>query len=53
MRSAMPDKKVKTGLFEYEVDPETGEVFDGGRLTDLQPKDYEGNIVLPSYCQIR
>lgn len=31
MRSARPDKTVKADLFKYEVDPETGEVFDDGR----------------------
>ena len=49
MRSARPDKTVKADLFKYEVDPETGEVFDDGRQTELQLKDYEGNVVLPAY----
>ncbi|MBR3245782.1 MAG: transposase [Parasporobacterium sp.] len=49
MRSARPDKTVKADLFKYEVDPETGEVFDDDRQTELQLKDYEGNVVLPAY----
>lgn len=50
MRSAKPDKKIKTDLAKYEIDPETGEVYiNREEQTRILLKDYEGNVVIPAF----